>query len=196
MPEIICNENHEYYVDGVRKPGVTRILQDMGLIDFSGVPADIMECAQKFGTAVHTATELDDNNDLDFKTLDPALVPYIEAWHKFKSENGVEILGIETNHYNPIYQYCGKDDRLAIVRSERTVIDIKTSTSMAAATKMQLAGYALFYEPVKVKRLGVQLKGDGTYKLHPYNSYGDRNTFLYAVSLWWWRANNKLIKGW
>lgn len=196
MPQIVCDENHQWYVDGIKKPGVTRILNDMRFTDFSGVPADIMKRAQDFGTAVHTATELFDSDNLDFSSLDPALAPYIEAWDKFKRENGVEILEAEVELYSPTYNFCGKPDRLAIVRSQKTVLDIKSSEVMKPSTEIQTAGYEVLFNIPGLKRLGVQLKGDGTYKLYPYNNCSDRNTFLYALYVWWWLANNKLIKGW
>jgi len=188
------DKNHIYRVDGAIYPSVTQILNDMGMTDFSAVPADVLERAQKFGTAVHKATELYDVQDLDFKNLDTAVVPYIEAWAKFKDDYKVRILQIEKAGFDSTFRYAGRVDRLGKIGDLGALIDIKTSTALAPATAIQTAAYARMFEPFQFERYGVQLKNDGTYAVTHYNAYGDLSLFLSAVSLWWWRKNNKLIK--
>ena len=38
-----------------------------------------------------------------------------------------------------------------------------------------------------MKRYGVQLKADGTYKLYPYEDRRDMTWFTSALNLWHWR---------
>ena len=109
-------ETHEYFYEGLKVPGVTKVLKNAGLIDFSMVPASILERAFKFGTAVHLATELDDRNNLDMATLDAPLLPYVNAWRKFKKDVGCKVLSIEERVYSGKYRYCGTLDRRILLK--------------------------------------------------------------------------------
>ena len=76
-------EKHEYKVDGIIRPSVTTILKDVGIIDFSGIPKNILEAKSILGTGVHIACELKDKGILDYETLDNIYLPYLAAWEKF-----------------------------------------------------------------------------------------------------------------
>src|SRR5678815_2139742 len=63
---------HRYFVEpsGREIPGVTRALEEAGLIDFSMVPRDVLLKAQDRGTRVHQALHYLDDGELDQDTLD------------------------------------------------------------------------------------------------------------------------------
>ncbi|MDR1952396.1 MAG: PD-(D/E)XK nuclease family protein [Elusimicrobiota bacterium] len=193
---------HRYELDGRELPSVTQVLSDMGLTpDFSRVDPDLLKRAQKFGTAVHKATELFDQNNLDFQNLSPEIVPYIEAWESFRRDYGVKIKEIEWRGADGVYKFAGTIDRVAETNNKKalTIIDIKTTTTVSPATALQTAGYALLYKKqandVFIDRLGVRLLGDGTYKVTLYSGFvSDSYIFLSAVSLWWWRKKHKLMR--
>src|SRR5690606_20318453 len=86
-------DNHEYRHRGVVVPSVTQILGS--LVDMSAIPQDKLEYARARGQAVHLACELYDQDDLDMASLDEVIVPYLEAWIKFKKEAGFIVSSIE-----------------------------------------------------------------------------------------------------
>lgn len=190
-------ETHEYYNDGLKVPGVTRILKDVELTDLSMIPLDILDRAQKFGTAGHRATELDDQDNLDMKSLDPTLLPYLEAWRKFKRDTGLKILSIEEHVFSKRYRYAGTLDRRVMIKNRHTVIELKFGV-LDPTSAIQLEAYKEAWnegKPIKDKikdRLVVQLREDGTSKLPPEKYYqkSDFSVFLSALTLHNWRKRH------
>ena len=198
---IICDPESHIYTDtdtGRVIPNVTSIIEALGLSDFSKVNQDVMRRAQEFGKAVHTACHLYDIGDLDMGSLDPALKPYLNAWIKFKKETEFVILESEQIVYSKKHDYAGTPDKIAMVYNLKTLIDIKSSTTMQKITKLQTAGYLIaanetkkFNEKVK-KRMGVQLKDNGDYDIKPYNDKIDIPTFLAALTMTNWKKINNV----
>ena len=76
-------ETHEYFINGARVPSVTQVLP----YNFYGNES---ESKRLIGQYVHRMIELYDCNDLDEKTLHPALKGYFESYKlltDFKEEN-------------------------------------------------------------------------------------------------------------
>ena len=192
-------ELHEYRLDNISVPSVTQIIGGAGLSDFSKVNPDILKRSQSFGTATHLACTFNDKNQLDIKSLDPALEPYLEAWILFKRDFGItEFKEIEKQVYSTKYQYAGCLDRLTIINNELTLIEIKTTSIMPKTTKLQLAGYLIafnegkkFNEKIK-NRIAVRLKGNGSYNTESYNDNIDISAFLGALALINWKKINNI----
>ncbi len=189
---------HTYYEDGLTVPGVTKILSNAKMIDFSMVQPDILERALKFGTAVHKATELQDKENLDIENLDISLMPYLEAWCKFKKDTGLTILSIEERVFSPRFRYAGTLDRRILLKRRHTVLDLKAGVDFHPASAVQLEAYKEAWnegKPVKEKikdRIIVQLCPDGTYKFPNYEYYQktDFAVFLAALTLHNWRRKH------
>ncbi len=77
-------EDHQYFWGKDEVPSVTQILAGAGLVDFSHVNEETLKQAADFGTNVHNMTALYDRGELDVFGLDAPLVPYLEAWRKFR----------------------------------------------------------------------------------------------------------------
>lgn len=194
------NETHAYTKDGLKVPGVTTVLRETGLIDFSKIQDDILQRALKFGSAVHKATELHDKGVLDITTLDSALEPYLEAWIKFLREASfiIEKDSIEEKVYSEKYHYAGKYDRIGILNDKRTIIDISTSVDFSDAKAIQTAAYQEAENegiPVKLKvkqREVVLLQGNGKYKLASGDFFqkSDFSVFLACLTIHNWRRNH------
>lgn len=162
---------HTYRYNGVVVPSVTQVLKPV--MDLSFVDPDVLAAASAFGTAVHKACELDDLDELDVGSLDPALAPYLDAWRKFSRDYGVIWSAVEKLVYHPQLRYAGALDRYGLVfdkpgphgRHVPAMVDIKSGSRLFPSVGPQLAAYhrALDESSVTTRRLAVQLKEDGTY---------------------------------
>ena len=185
MPEILLNDQHEYFVDGVRCPGVSEILLSAGITKpYTGDPF-----YGDRGTAVHAATWLDDQGVLDESTVDPRIVGYIEAWRKYRRESGFTPIGGETPLCHPLSRYAGTPDRW----DASLLVDIKTGQE-APWHILQRAAYRelLKRSGVKIRRdCCVYLSADGRYTTSA-DSSTDRELgiFLSAVNVNRWREKH------
>jgi hypothetical protein len=118
---------HEYRLDGVLLPSVTKILEDVGLSDYSMVPNDQLEKYQERGQRVHEITRLWDLGDLDESSLNEAGRRYLESWIKFRKKHiphSVAFSVVERPLASGLYRYAGTPDRAFENggRSERWVV--------------------------------------------------------------------------
>lgn len=192
MAELLFDPiEHAYSVAGKRVPSVTQILSP--LVDYSMVPRDVLERAQKLGTAVHRMTELYDLDDLDMDCLADELVPYLTAWIKFRAESGFVPETIEKRLHHPALRYAGTSDRTGLIRGRRAVIDIKKMLSLPPVVGVQLAAYAELHQkhgtPIE-DRYGLGLRADGTYRLVSFTDKGDWPVFLSLLTLRNWKEKN------
>lgn len=184
-------ETHTYTLDGIRLKSVTQILKEAGLTDYSAIPADVLQRAADFGTAVHDMTYLYDRNDLDMESLDPALVPYLDAWQSFLQVTGWETKASEQLVYSKRYLYAGRFDRKGPYNGKLTILDIKTGIKNKATVKttgIQLAGYEIAHNELckdgKTKqRVAVWLGGDGAFKMETYADKSDQARFIAALTI-------------
>ncbi|RST54133.1 hypothetical protein [Variovorax sp. DXTD-1] len=195
-------EAHRYYWDGKPVPGVTTILAPLS--DFAAVDPDVMRRASKFGTAVHYVCELvDTGEDLQHYDVDPALLPYVDAWRKFCAEWRVQWKLIEQRVYHPTLRYAGTLDRKGTLvapgepehRRHAAVVDIKTSTNLYPSVGPQLAAYARADDPLNgasQRRYAVQLKGDGSYVCKEYRDADDFATFSALLALRTWCSRHSI----
>jgi hypothetical protein len=175
-------------------PRVTEILRNAGLIDLSFVKKDILERAQKFGSAVHKATELDDLGILNTEILSGPLLPYLEGWRKFRKDFNLNFSRdeIEKHLVSTKWGFQGTPDRIA--RADNILVDIKTTSGVYPSTAIQCAAYVLLAEEggIKIKKqFCVQLK-EGTYSVTPYNDPSDKSVFLSALNLYNWKKKHNL----
>ena len=185
MTIVFKEDTHQYFVDGKEYPSVTTILES--LTDYSFVNKELLDRAARFGTAVHKATELYDNNELDFDTLDPNLLPYVEAWDMFLHQYKPEILSVE-QRVASMYGYAGTLDRYAIINGKRTIIDIKSGTVVPKYTGLQLSAYGQAITEgggIIDQRYVVHLQ-PCNYKVLSFNSKMDFNIFKSALNLYRW----------
>ena len=183
---------HRYSYKGLTVPGVTSVIESC-LDSFSGVPAEALEYARQRGTAVHLATALYDLDDLQMDTVDIAILPYLEAWIKFRAETGFAPTHIEEKVFHPRHFYAGALDRIGLFFGEKALMDIKSGALMPSVYP-QTAAYAEahnYRNADKItKRWVVQLRDDGTYRLVELKDKGDFSVFLSALNLHQWRTQH------
>lgn len=192
MPELSFDqEKHEYRLDGLVLPGVTTVLQSVGMVDYSCVDRDVLEYAQTRGTYVHKACELYDEGDLAEDKLSDGLKPYLEAWKRFRLESGFTPTHIEEYSYHKSYLYAGTADRVGKVNGKSAIVDIKPPMSKPW-WQIQTAAYAMIWFPEHVPfRIAVSLHPDGTYRAHRHTDPKDKHIFLSALAVHNWKANRK-----
>lgn len=192
--------SHTYRIDDVIVPSVSQSLRVGGIEpDFSNVPVSILEAARKKGTYVHEGCDIYDEGKMDWihlQTKATALVPYIEAWKRFRGafpmrhdEKVEEIVWSKT------LGVAGKLDRRV---GDEIIRDIKTSKRLSWTMGVQLAGYTVLYlhgtegvplgDPMRVafknmRREVVQLRDDGTYHVERYDDPHDLDLFCAALTI-------------
>lgn len=181
---------HTYTLDGRPIRSVTQILADVGIIDTTWYTPE----AALRGKYVHEATHYSDEGALDLATLDPKLVPYVQAWIDFRKMTGFKPLLIEQEIWHSC-GYAGTLDRAGFLNGRFLVIDIK-SGSLPSWAGLQTSGYEFglverilakeIDAPMPQGRMAVQLTKEGKYKVKEYTQFQDRDDFLAAhrVSRW------------
>jgi hypothetical protein len=139
---------------------------------------------------------------LDWSSVSPEAVGYVQAWQCFKADYGYEPVLQQPLLYHPTYGYAGTPDSIGTLDGYAAVIERKTTAKMAASYALQTAGYGCDgihiaprgggrLEPVPwggpVMRLGVHLMPGGRYDLVPYEDPDDEAAWLGVVALARWR---------
>jgi hypothetical protein len=179
-------EAHEYHLDGQPVPGVTRVLEILD--DFEGVPWHLLEAARKFGQHVHEACALMVREELDWASLDPALMPYVEAAKRFIEESGVVVRACELRVANAALRYAGTLDLLGEWRG-LGLFDFKSGV-FPRSVGPQTAAYAAAYQQefgLRVaRRYCVQLNPSlpNGYKVHALTNTADWHIFVSCLNVW------------
>ena len=194
-------EEHRYFLQPDEKelPGVTAALEDVGINDYSHVPATILAQAQERGRQVHAARHLEDEfGDLDESTCSDEVLGHLNGWREFRRVMRFEPLLSEQMLYTPpdngrIMPVAGTLDALGIVPDppRLVLVDLKTGNPLPPGVGPQTAGYALLCRMLGIadpaERWCVQTFTDGSYKLHPLASTLDQHALIGAVWLWHWK---------
>lgn len=182
-------EDHSYRVDGVLFPSVTQIIASANPEKEKFFKDD---AAANFGRAVHKACNLYDKGLLNERTMDKKLVPYLYCWKMFLRQTGFEPTHIELLVCSIKYRFAGTLDYAGILNGKRTIVDIKTGTSVPRDACLQTAAYQIAYNEMfpanKVtQRMAVQLCPSGQPKITPHSDLRDKNVFLSMLSNLNWR---------
>lgn len=140
------------------------------------------------GSYVHKARHLYDMDELDEESLDPVLVPYLEAWKKFRRDSGFVPVESEIRLYSEMYQFTGKPDVVGLLNGSPAIVDCKSGT-IEPWVALQLAGYEIL-KGTPHKRIAVRLKPDGNYSVKEFTNRQHRQIFLAALAIHNWKKNN------
>ncbi len=122
-------DRHLYTVDGAVVPSVTQILRDTGVsLDFDDLGgmskriADAIELKRELGTALHADAHAFDDDDLAWETVNPEVLPYLEAWATFRGTYPhLKPATRERRVFHPAYRYAGTLDGIFLVGHETSV---------------------------------------------------------------------------
>ena len=184
---------HRYSLAGAPLAGVTSVIQDAGLVDYSHIPAWYRDR----GSVVHKAAELDDLGVLDEDTVAPEIAGFLAAWRRFRTEMEMVWEGIEVPVVNLRHGYAGTLDRIGVFgagrfKGRRALLDAKSGLP-SWVVGLQLAAYDMAFgecltegSPKPTLRAAVQVSEDGMYRLHfcsDPDSVFDGSRFLAAMSV-------------
>ena len=182
-------DTHTYRLNGTVVPSVTQVIDEQ-LNDWTGVPLDALEAARVFGSHVHEACHLLVRGELDWASLDPALVPYLEGAQNFLDQSGITIIASELALASPTLRFAGTTDLRGILRDSISTLDWKSTSVMPRSVGPQTAAYDHLYIEQNggkpTKRYCVQLNPalPNGYKLHPLKNTADWHIFLSALNCW------------
>src|SRR5262249_27764492 len=127
-------EAHVYRVDGAPVPSVTELLEAAGISpDYSKVHPAGLRHARLRGIHVHLCCDLDDADDLDWSSVHPEAVGYVQAWRAFKADYGYHPLASQVILYHPTYGYAGTTDSVGDLDGYVTIVERKATAKMAAS---------------------------------------------------------------
>lgn len=182
-------QTHTYHINGIKVPHVTGIIEEAGLTDYSGIPADRLDIAREFGTAVHKACELYDRGILNESILDSKLKPYLDGWRKFLADTGFKPEIIEGVIGSEKYMFGAIIDRRGVLKEKITIVEIKSTYNLGVkATAIQTAGQLIahnenYKHEKATQRMAVLLKPDGNYTPHYFKQSNDMNVFLACLTV-------------
>lgn len=110
-------------------PSVTGILKSTGIsVDFDELGQmgaglkHAIEMKREIGTAVHQAAHFYDDNDLVWSSVDPAVVPYLEAWTAFRQAySHLRPATRERIVYSAAYRFVGTLDAIFLMGDETEI---------------------------------------------------------------------------
>jgi len=159
---------------GTVVPSTTQVFSILGCNDFDGVPADVLEWKRNYGIAVHRAIEFLVAGDLDWDSLDEAIIPAVSGLEQklkglqFKYEAAEEmrvhtLFGMEyglTVDLKGTIVHQGKE--------RNAVIDLKSGVKFSPTWRWQLGGYTVAQDKVNGGWMGIVLQFDKLGEVHPH----------------------------
>ena len=188
---------HRYTIGDRVLPSVTQITGTIASL--AGIPHAILEAKRDLGTAVHLATQFFDEDDLDRDALPAEVLPYLDAYIRFREETGFAPTQIEQRVYHLAYGYAGTYDRIGafihlkgISAKAACLVDLKATYRIAPVYGIQTALYAAAAMPGKtLLRFALQLKPDGTYRLQEFKDPTDLSVGVAALTLMNWKERHR-----
>lgn len=185
-------ETHTYLRDGQVVPSVTQILERAGLVCYDHIPRAILDHKAEVGTAAHAAAHYLDEGDLELSTVDDEVMPYLDAWMKFRSETKFTARAIEQRGIAAVdgMEYGYTFDRDGLLDGRPTLLEIKCTAGVEISWGPQTAAYemALRAADGRVRqRVAVHLRPNGNYSLMKLGETKDYQVFKWALALEVWK---------
>lgn len=170
------DEKHHKYrnTKGTVVPSTTQVFGILGCNDFDGVPADVLEWKRNYGIAVHRAIEFLVAGDLDWDSLDEAIIPAVTGLEMKLKAMQFKYEAAEEMRVHTLFgmQYgLTVDLRGTIVhqgKERQAVIDLKSGVKFSPTWRWQLGGYTVAQDKVNGGWMGIVLQFDKLGEVHPH----------------------------
>jgi hypothetical protein len=199
---------HEYRVDGRRVSHITGILDAAGMVpDYSRIPPATLAYARDRGAHVDVCCDLLDDGDLDWTSVHPECLPYVQAWQKFKDRERFVPIVSQGVLYHQELDYAGTPDVYGLIDKVATIVERKCTAKLSETYSLQTAAQAMpgiglavdetegELLPLTVaRRLVVQLRKDGTFAVYDCEQEAkkagrdDFSAFRAAVEIAKWKG--------
>lgn len=175
---------------------ITTVLSTVRRLDL--IPADVLAYAAARGKIVHYGTHLLDGGGgsaLDWASVNDEIVPYLNAYERFKKETRAKILKTELFVASRKFRVGGTLDKLAVgIRDRRLpkadawIVDVKTGVEDETHA-WQTAAYELALKEntgarERFGRATLYLRPDATYRFVPCTAPDDLACFLACLTLY------------
>lgn len=174
---VFHNDTHTYVVDGHILPSVSDIFSP--LEDFSKVNPEVLRRKAKIGSLVHEYTELlDYGEEIHGFEVEEEVRGYVLSYSRFLHDYSPEWTAIEKPLYSEEFNFAGTLDRLGFIDGKKTLVDIKTASSVTPRTKIIWAAKLQAYSVLlgeEVQRWNLLLMPDGKYRI--YNAETTESTY-------------------
>ena len=178
-PKLALDDEHRYWLGKQRIPGVSEILDSLGLIPSFAKS----EAAALRGTIVHRACHLLVLGKLDWSTVDPRILGRVLAYERFLKETGFEPELLEHMTWHKDFLYAGTLDALGrTLKFKKFLFDIKTGGPLKYHA-LQTAAYAGFF-PGLLPRATLFLQEDERYHLKFHNDRSDWGAWVSCVNVY------------
>lgn len=183
---------HTYTINDRPVPSVTQVLTEI-----FGKRFWYDDWYAQRGRANHAMISYYIKGCLDFDSVSEQIKGYLDAFIKFLNETGFTTIKSETSLFSTVYNFGGTPDLLLSDPSGQLILaDIKSSVEQIV--KLQLAGYDILYNEIKIKpkrHCAIELSTDGKYKIHWFNDIPRmKNVFMSCLSIYNFKMQNKLTK--
>ncbi len=151
------------------------------------------EAALERGRLVHRACALldgwGDGSGLDWSTLHPVLVPYVEAYQAWLLIWCPKFIAIEWNVVCWKYKYQGRLDRV----TDEEIWDIKCGPDKHPSIGCQTSAYMRAFSPKVRRRFSLHLYPNGRYMVEEWKDRSDFPVFLSLLQTHQWRIRHGLV---
>lgn len=185
---------HAYRLDGRDVPSVTQVLGVLN--DFDRIPPDVLENARIRGSYVDEACDLLDAGQLDWSTVDPEHVGYVEGYQHWLADSGAVVVASQLRVASASLRYAGTLDLLAHIKDGLCLIDRKATHDLPPSVGPQTAAYlhALTeHSSHRVRRrygLHLHPKYPRGYRLTALTDTADWSVFVSCLNLHNWRMKH------
>ena len=119
------DDTHQYLVDGVEVPSVSRLVSYVLKTEISNIPKDVLEKASAYGTRVHEIVEYFFDEEKVNINMNEDEEEIFDKWFDLSLEKKISLINSEQIVFTD--DFAGRYDLLAEVDGVKTLIDIKTN---------------------------------------------------------------------
>jgi len=167
--------DHRYRcTQGIIRPSATQVFEILGCSDFSGIAPAVMEWKRNYGQAVHLAGQFLAVGDLDWDSVDEAVVPAVTGIEQWLKKYEFECEGTEETKIRSLcgMQYGTRLDLRGTLlyhdKRRHCIVDYKTGSKRSKTWDWQLGSYYVDQPKVDGGWIGVVAQVDMDGKVTPH----------------------------